>query len=87
MPRKRSGPVAAPAPAAVEEKKEDQLHTVVISNIPHSVYSLVLLRAFKDAASGKGRVSVSQAFREILEDWSRREGPALMITGQTSAHS
>ncbi len=77
MPR-RARTMAA-IPAAPEEVKRDKLHTLVISNIPQGIYNSLLLKTFKDAAQGKGRPSVSQAIREILEDWNRREGPAMMI--------
>jgi hypothetical protein len=81
MPRKsRAVEAAAQTPPLQEVKDQSEYHTLVISNVPRTIYNSLLLKTFKEAATGKGRPSVSQAAREVLEDWNRREGPALMIT-------
>jgi hypothetical protein len=83
MPRKNP-PAGSAASNATQQQstpaESSDSRTLVISGVPADAYKALMVRTFRDAMEHGDRISVSGTVRDIILEWHRREGAALLNT-------
>jgi hypothetical protein len=70
---------ATPATDLQSEAAGDETRTLVVSGLSGAAYRALLLKTFRETLDHPGtRISVAGTVREIIEEWHKREGEALL---------